>query len=183
MPLIAGLTERRTGTVSALLGPELLTDDGLLTEQRSTTFWDRSTLYALRGIYNAGESDQATDLLHRYSQRRLLGDHVPYPIEAWPEGSQRHLSAESGLYCRAVTEGLFGIRPTGLKSFDLTPSIPTTWDRMALRQVQAFGDDFDIVIQRISASRLRIDVTPHKGTPLSFLIRPGATVRIALPTH
>lgn len=183
MPLIAGLTERRTGTVSALLGPELLTDDGLLTEQGSTTFWDRSTLYALRGIYNAGESDQATDLLHRYSQRRLLGDHVPYPIEAWPEGSQRHLSAESGLYCRAVTEGLFGIRPTGLKSFDLTPSIPTTWDRMALRQVQAFGDDFDIVIQRISASRLRIDVTPHKGTPLSFLIRPGATVRIALPTH
>ena len=183
MPLIAGLTERRTGTVSALLGPELLTDDGLLTEQRSTTFWDRSTLYALRGIYNAGESDQATDLLHRYSQRRLLGDHVPYPIEAWPEGSQRHLSAESGLYCRAVTEGLFGIRPTGLKSFDLTPSIPTTWDRMALRQVQAFGDDFNIVIQRISASRLRIDVTPHKGTPLSFLIRPGATVRIALPTH
>lgn len=183
MPLIAGLTERRTGTVSALLGPELLTDDGLLTEQGSTTFWDRSTLYALRGIYNAGESDQATDLLHRYSQRRLSGDHVPYPIEAWPEGSQRHLSAESGLYCRAVTEGLFGIRPTGLKSFDLTPSIPTTWDRMALRQVQAFGDDFDIVIQRISASRLRIDVTPHKGTPLSFLIRPGATVRIALPTH
>ena len=183
MPLIAGLTERRTGTVSALLGPELLTDDGLLTEQGSTTFWDRSTLYALRGIYNAGESDQATDLLHRYSQRRLLGDHVPYPIEAWPEGSQRHLSAESGLYCRAVTEGLFGIRPTGLKSFDLTPSIPTTWDRMALRQVQAFGDDFDISVRRISASRLRIDVTPHKGTPLSFLIRPGATVRIALPTH
>lgn len=58
-------------------------------------------------------------MLHRYSQRRLLGDHVPYPIEAWPEGSQRHLSAESGLYCRIVTEGLFGIRPAGLRSFDL----------------------------------------------------------------
>lgn len=183
MPLIAGLTERRAGTVSALLDPELLTEDGLLTEQGSTTFWDRSTLYALRGIYNAGEADQATDLLHRYSQRRLLGDHVPYPIEAWPEGSQRHLSAESGLYCRAVTEGLFGIRPTGLKSFDLTPSMPTAWECMALRRIQAFGDDFDISVRRMSASRLRIDVTPRKGTPLSFFIRPGTTVRVALPTR
>lgn len=113
MPLIVGLKERSEGTVRALLGPELMTDDGLLTQQGSSTFWDRSTLYALRGIYNVGQADRATELLHRYSQRRLLGDHVPYPIEAWPEGSQRHLSAESGLYCRIITEGLFGIRPTG----------------------------------------------------------------------
>lgn len=41
-----------------------------------------------------------------YSQQRLLGEHVPYPIEAWPEGNQRHLSAESALYCRIVTEGI-----------------------------------------------------------------------------
>ena len=52
-----------------------------------------------------------------YSQQRLLGEHVPYPIEAWPEGNQRHLSAESALYCRIVTEGIFGIRPTGFNSF------------------------------------------------------------------
>ena len=84
MPLIVGLKERSEGTVRALLGPELMTDDGLLTQQGSSTFWDRSTLYALRGIYNVGQADRATELLHRYSQRRLLGDHVPYPIEAWP---------------------------------------------------------------------------------------------------
>lgn len=49
MPLIVGLKERSEGTVRALLGPELMTDDGLLTQQGSSTFWDRSTLYALRG--------------------------------------------------------------------------------------------------------------------------------------
>ena len=73
MPLIVGLRERCEGTVRALLSPELLTDDGLLTEQGGATFWDRSTLYALRGIYNAGYADRATEMLHRYSQRRLLG--------------------------------------------------------------------------------------------------------------
>lgn len=165
MPLIAGLgsAERRQGTVDALTGPELATDDGLLTEQGSTTFWDRSTLYALRGIFHAGYPDRALKQLHDYSVRRLTGDHVPYPIEAWPEGSQRHLSAESGLYCRIVTEGLFGIRPTGLRSFELQPSMPASWERMALRRVQAFGADFDITVLREGAGRLRVEITPQGG--------------------
>lgn len=64
---------------------------------------------------------KATDYLRFYSSQRLLGEHVPYAIEAWPEGNQRHLSAESGLYCRIITEGMFGIRPTGLNSFVLLP--------------------------------------------------------------
>ena len=44
MPLIAGLQNRSEGTVRALLGKELMTENGLLTEQGSSTFWDRSTL-------------------------------------------------------------------------------------------------------------------------------------------
>ena len=66
---------------------------------------------------------------------RLLGEHVPYAIEAWPEGGQRHLSAESGLYGRIITEGLFGIRPTGFNSFILTPRLPEVWSHMALRKI------------------------------------------------
>lgn len=182
MPLIIGMKDRREGTVAALLGPELWTDDGLRTEQGSTTFWDRSTLYALRGIYNAQEPDRATELLHNYSQRRLLGDHVPYPIEAWPEGSQRHLSAESGLYCRVITEGLFGIRPTGLRSFELTPSMPAAWDQMALRHVRAFHSDFDIEIGRTPEDRLRVKVIQHEGKTQSYHIAPGDTARISLLT-
>lgn len=180
MPLIVGLRERGEGTVQALLGAELMTDDGLLTEQGSATFWDRSTLYALRGIYNVGQADRATELLHRYSQRRLLGDHVPYPIEAWPEGSQRHLSAESGLYCRIVTEGLFGIRPTGLRSFDLTPSMPAAWERMALRHIRAFGSDFDITVEREPTGKLRITVAEAGSKPKTYRAAPGATIRVKL---
>ena len=180
MPLIVGLRERSEGTVRALLSPELLTDDGLLTEQGGATFWDRSTLYALRGIYNAGYADRATEMLHRYSQRRLLGDHVPYPIEAWPEGSQRHLSAESGLYCRIVTEGLFGIRPAGLRSFDLTPGMPSAWERMSLRRIRAFDADFDISVGREVGGKLRITVMQAGKKPKIYRAAPGATIRVKL---
>ena len=180
MPLIVGLRERCEGTVRALLSPELLTDDGLLTEQGGATFWDRSTLYALRGIYNAGYADRATEMLHRYSQRRLLGDHVPYPIEAWPEGSQRHLSAESGRYCRIVTEGLFGIRPAGLRSFDLTPGMPSAWERMSLRRIRAFDADFDISVGREVGGKLRITVMQAGKKPKIYRAAPGATIRVKL---
>ena len=180
MPLIVGLRERCEGTVRALLSPELLTDDGLLTEQGGATFWDRSTLYALRGIYNAGYADRATEMLHRYSQRRLLGDHVPYPIEAWPEGSQRHLSAESGLYCRIVTEGLFGIRPAGLRSFDLTPGMPSAWERMSLRRIRAFDAYFDISVGREVGGKLRITVMQAGKKPKIYRAAPGATIRVKL---
>lgn len=177
MPLIAGFTERAEGTIAALLSPGMLTDDGLLTQQGSTTFWDRSTLYALRGVYIAGEADRATDWLHHYSARRLLGEHVPYPIEAWPEGSQRHLSAESGLYCRIVTEGLFGIRPTGLRSFDLTPQLPSGWERMNLRHVRAFGSDFDLLVERTKDRKLKVTVAQHGAKTRVYTLRPGATLR------
>ena len=180
MPLIVGLRERCEGTVRALLSPELLTDDGLLTEQGGATFWDRSTLYALRGIYNAGYADRATEMLHCYSQRRLLGDHVPYPIEAWPEGSQRHLSAESGLYCRIVPEGLFGIRPAGLRSFDLTPGMPSAWERMSLRRIRAFDADFDISVGREVGGKLRITVMQAGKKPKIYRAAPGATIRVKL---
>lgn len=66
-----------------------------------------STLYALRGVLQAGETEKAMDFIRYYSRRRLLGEHVPYPVEAYPEGNQRHLSAESGLYCRIYRRTLW----------------------------------------------------------------------------
>lgn len=167
------------GTVAALLGPELRTEDGLLTEQGSTTFWDRATLYALRGVFQAGYTEEALDWLQHYSARRLLGDHVPYPIEAWPEGSQRHLSAESGLYCRIMTEGMFGIRPTGLRSFDMTPRLPAEWPRMALRRVQAFGTTFDLEVERLDDGRLSVTVG-YDGRNVKRVIAPGKTLSVQL---
>ena len=160
MPLIVGIENRAEGTIAALTSPKLLTDDGLLTQEGSETFWDRSTLYSLRGIYIAGDVQTANPFMHHYSEHRLLGTHVPYPIEAWPEGSQRHLSAESGLYCRAVVEGMFGLRPTGLRSFTVSPRLAEGWDTMALRHVRAFGADFDIEVVR-NGAKTDITVTDH----------------------
>ncbi len=181
MPLIVGINERAAGTIEALFSPRLWTDDGLLTQAGTETFWDRSTLYALRGTIAAGEVEKGHDFLKRYSQRRLLGEHVPYAIEAWPEGDQRHLSAESGLYCRIFTEGLFGIRPTGLRTFDMTPRLPAEWDYANLNHVRAFGNDFDIKVSR-AGKKLDVKVYNRNGKCLlDKRINEGSTIKVKLP--
>ena len=158
-----------------------MTKDGLLTQQGSETFWDRSTLYSLRGMYIAGDTKTAGDFLHYYSSRRLLGDHVPYPIEAWPEGSQRHLSAESGLYCRVITEGMFGIRPTGFRSFTVTPRLAEGWNQMALKHIRSFGGDFDLTVTRSQNDKLDITLTNHlTGTVRTYKVATNGTVQIKL---
>ena len=179
MPLIVGILNRAEGTIAALTSDKLMTADGLLTQQGSTTFWDRSTLYSLRGIYIAGETRTAGDFMHYYSSRRLLGDHVPYPIEAWPEGSQRHLSAESGLYCRAIIEGMFGIRPTGLKSFSLTPRLSEDWKDMSLRHIRAFGSDFDITVRRIEGGKVEVLLKDNvRSLEKKWKVKEGETITI-----
>ena len=176
-PLAMGIFDRKAGTLAALFSPALWTDDGLATQSGEKTFWDRATLYGLRGALAAGETARAMDFLGRYSTRRLLGEHVPYPVEAWPEGNQRHLAAESALYCRVFTEGLFGIRPTGLRSFDVTPRLPEGWDRMALNGIGGFGGPFDLVVSRAGA-QLQIDVVRARRTVQTERIAAGATAHI-----
>lgn len=171
MPLTVGIYDRKEGTIEALFSPQLWTVDGLATEEGRNTFWDRSTLYALRGVFAAGETEKAIDYLKYYSNRRLLGDHVPYPVEAYPEGNQRHLSAESGLYCRIITEGIFGIRPIGLKKFSITPRLPKDWEFMNIKNVRAFGEEFDIMVKR-AKDKLSIEI--KKGDKsLSKTIKTG----------
>ena len=179
IPLTVGIFDRAEATVDALCSPLLWEKDGLLTAQGSTTFWDRSTLYALRGIYAAGMADIATEKLKYYSKRRLLGNHVPYAIEAWPEGSQRHLAAESGLYCRIITEGMFGIRPTGFKSFDITPSMPSDWNEMALKSIRAFGKNIDVKVSRIAAGKLNV-VIKVNGLVKNYKISEGAKISVKI---
>lgn len=179
LPLTVGIFDRKQGTIDALFSPRLWTEDGLATEAGKGTFWDRSTLYALRGVLEAGETEKAMDFIRYYSRRRLLGEHVPYPVEAYPEGNQRHLSAESGLYCRIFTEGLFGMRPVGLRSFDCTPRLPKGWDKMALKNVHSFGSKFDITINRAPGQKLTIAVN-NGGKTKKYTVKEGATQKITL---
>jgi hypothetical protein len=162
--LTVGISDRKEGTVAALFSPRLWTADGLATQAGDKTFWDRSTLYALRGVFYAGETNKAINFLTQYSSRRLLGEHVPYPVEAFPEGDQKHLSAESGLYCRVFTEGLFGLRPMALRSFTLSPVLPDRWNEMALKNIHAFGNIFDIEVKRDGNKTIvRIDRSGEKS--------------------
>ena len=179
LPLCMGIMDRREATISALFSPRLWTDDGLATQAGDGTFWDRSTLYGLRGVFQAGETARALSFLNAYSKRRLLGEHVPYPVEAWPEGGQRHLASESGLYCRIFTEGMFGILPTGLDSFKITPRLPDGWPRMALRSIRAFNRKFDVVVERVGKKqRLTIFQRSHPAIVRDF--NAGQTMEIKL---
>ena len=179
IPLTVGIDERAEGTIQALFSPRLWTKDGLLTQAGSETFWDRSTLYALRGVYAVGATEKATEFMKKYSATRLLGDHVPYAIEAWPEGSQRHLSAESALYARIITEGMFGIRPTGFKNFTLTPRLPKDWSFMNMKNIHAFDACFDVEVKRLDNGKLEVLIT-HGAKSKKHTIKEGGTLKIQL---
>ena len=181
LPLTMGILRRKAGTIAALFSPRLWAPDGLATEAGDNVFWDRATLYALRGVFAAGETETALRYLAAYSRRRLLGEHVPYPVEAYPEGGQAHLSAESALFCRVITEGLFGITPTGLRSFRWTPRLPDGWPAMYLRGVRAFGRVFDLSVERHAAADILLmarvdgrDVWDNHGLE-------GSTFTVTLP--
>jgi hypothetical protein len=179
LPLTVGIFDRSKGTIDALFSPRLWTADGLATQAGKDTFWDRSTLYALRGVLQTGETEKAMNFLKYYSRRRLLGEHVPYPVEAYPEGNQRHLSAESGLYCRIYIEGLFGIRPTGFNSFNCTPRLPKDWNEMSLNNIHSFGKVFDLKVSRQGKDKLSITII-HGDKKHNYTITDGTMQSINL---
>lgn len=153
LPLCMDITERKEGTLDALFN-KLWTENGILVELKPKednevqTFWDRATLYALRGAFKVGATNRGFQKLKDFSKKRLLGDHVPYVIEAYPENNKKHLSAESALYCRIFTEGILGIEPLSFNTLKLKPSLPDHWDYLELKNAQIFGKKTDISIQR-----------------------------------
>lgn len=183
LPLVVQLFNRKEGTTQALF-EKLWSDNGVHVEKNnpnkriSEVFWDRGTLYALRGTFLAGATETSIQKLMVFSNQRLLGNRVPYVVEAFPEGNMAHLSAESGLYCRVFTEGVFGIVPTGLHSFKCTPRLPNKWNHMALNNIKAFGEDFDIRITR-AGKKLQVKVTKSDNTiVLNRKITDGSSINV-----
>lgn len=149
LPLCVGIFDRAEGTADALLSPYLLKGDGLLTTEENSTVWDRSTLYALRGIFASGKrTDDAFGVFLRYSENRLLGERVPYAVEAYPEGGRRHLSAESALYCKIITDGLLRMRLTGPGKLSVNPLLPECLNHINLTNIKFAGHDIDIYASR-----------------------------------
>jgi hypothetical protein len=147
LPLAMGITERQDATVAALtsdkLWPRRLAGADILAESTRPTEWGRETYYALRTLFKAGRTEEATDLTRRVVKAQIFGARGPYPDE-----DAIDMLCPGSLYPRVFTEGMFGIVPTGLDSFECTPWLPKEWPKMALRDVRAFGRAWDMLVER-----------------------------------
>jgi hypothetical protein len=157
MPLCVGIYDRAAETVKALSSEWLMMPEGMLTAEGCPTIWDRSTLYGLRGIFAAGDTEKGAELLMTYATNRLLGERVPYAVEAYPEGGKRHLSGESALFCKVITEGILDMTPTGLSTFTIKPSLPATLDHLYMTGIRAHGGVFDVFVEKDGYRVVRSD--------------------------
>lgn len=153
LPLVMGLNSRAEATSVALLD-KLWTSNGILVElnpesKESPVFWDRATLYALRGTFKAGFFDKSLQKLDEYSNKRLLGNHVPYAVEAYPENNMKQLSAESALYCRLFIEGMLSFEQTGFNTFSFTPQLSEKLPRLSLKNLHIGDHIISINLERI----------------------------------
>ena len=146
MPLTMGIYRRAEQTAAALLSDRLCREDGILSAEGDTILWDRSTLYTFRGLLQAGKAETIYPYLQRYVACRLLGEHIPYAVEAYPEGDGRHLSAESALFCRLVTEGICGLSPAGWQKLQVRPAVPSALGEITLQNLFYGGQALTLAI-------------------------------------
>ncbi len=151
LPLCMEIETRKKGTLDAMLSSYLWTEEGMLSceisdENRSRTIWDRATLYGMKAAFLAGAGDRIMAPFLDYCNKRLLCDRVPYAVEAYPEGGKRHLSGESALFARVVTEGLLGIRPEGLNKFSFVPNVYEGMGHIRLEKLPICGGMFTLDI-------------------------------------
>ena len=177
LPLCMGLTDRAAGTMDAMLSPWLWTEEGMLScelsqDNRDSTIWDRSTLYGFKTAFLCGYGDRILEPLLRYCRKRLLCDRVPYAVEAYPEGGKRHLSGESALLVRALTEGLLGIAPESLDSFSFVPALPDGMPHIHLSRLHLTGSCWEIRVERDGWQVLR------EGKPVASGITDGCRVTV-----
>ena len=181
LPLAMGITERQEATVSALLSdklwPHRLAGADILAESTRPTEWGRETYYALRVLFKAGRTEDALDLTRRVVQAQVFGSQGPYPDE-----DAIDMLCPGSLYPRVFTEGLFGILPTGLDSFECTPWLPKAWPRMALRDLRAFGRAWDLVVER-AGDQQQVTVRSGGKTVMTGLGPAGKTYSVTFPNR
>ncbi len=145
LPIYMGVFNRAEDTLLSI-EDTLWNDYSCKTTENEKTTWDRSTLYFIASLFRAGKVEKAFSMLKGYSQRRLLGERVPYPVEAYPEGNMRHLSAESALYCRVITDGLLNIA-FDKNNFSFTESCPFLSNRVSIKNIFINGEYTNIEIK------------------------------------
>lgn len=146
LPVYMGIRERAKDTLKSI-DDKLWMNGSCRSTEGENILWDRSALYYLTTLFRAGEKEKAWKKLKEYSEIRLLGDHVPYAVEAYPEGGMRHLSAESGLYCRVFTDGLLNIC-FDEKGYTIHPELPEEVKRVTVKNIYLNGKWEDIDVKR-----------------------------------
>lgn len=151
LPICVGIDDRKSETVKALFSDYLYTKNGILScelgnENKDSTTWDRTTLYAFKAAMIAGEIENIWDKFAHYIHTRLCGERVPYPVEAYPENNMRHLSAESALFCRLVPEGILNISCEGKRKFSIVPKLPKAIKQFSLKGIAMADKKIDIFI-------------------------------------
>lgn len=174
LPLTVGLNDRLDGVLSALKSDKLKKPCGLLSRSGESTYWDRSLLYALRGIFYAGRAEDALEMLKEYTFSRLYCEHTPYPIEAFPEGNGAHLSAESALYVRIFTEGVLGFRPLGFDCFEIKPSLPDDWNYFSAEGF-VYGDTALTIHLRKEDDKIRVKIA---GADMDTLVENNQSILV-----
>lgn len=146
MPLTVEIFDRAEETVKALFSPKLYYNGMMRSTSDNDTTWDRSLLFALRGTFLAGMAEDGIRETVNYCRNRLLGSHCPYPYEAYPEGNRAHLAAESILFARVITEGMFGLRAVGLNKLRIKPQLSNECPKASLYGVNLFSKSFNITV-------------------------------------
>ena len=147
LPSYMGINERAEGSLTAI--DKLLWKNGscLSTENENIT-WDRSALYYIAACFRSGYKELGFNKLEEISKTRLLGERVPYVVEAFPEYNMRHLSAESALYARTIIDGLLNIEFTK-DGFKLNPMIPKELEHITINNIFISGNLYDIKIDNV----------------------------------
>jgi hypothetical protein len=176
LPLAMGITERQDGTVAALLSdrlwPNRMEGADILAESTRPTEWGRETYYALRVLFMAGRTEEALETTRRVVKAQIFGVRGPYPDE-----DAIDMLCPGSLYPRVFTEGMFGIVPTSLNSFECTPWLPREWPRMALRDARAFGRAWDLVVER-SGAQQKVTVSSSGRTIMTAVGPAGKTYSV-----
>ncbi len=145
LPAYMGITDRAKETADSI-DEKLWKEGSCRSTENENIMWDRSALYYIASLFRTDDKERAWKKLKEFSSTRLLGERVPYAVEAYPEFNMRHLSAESGLFCRIITDGLLDIR-FDKEGFSLCPHLPEAVRKVTLNHIWCGGGYKDIEVQ------------------------------------
>lgn len=87
----------------------------------------------------------------------------------------KHLSAESALYFRILTEGLLGIEPLSFQAIQLAPTLPADWDFLELNRLVLFGKEADLSLRR-KGNKILVEVKVQGKSILKKSVTEGSEV-------